>query len=588
MEFRSPLCALFMGAVCIAASVSPVSAEPPKPQSPYHAETWVTGAHFMGANGMYFGPEGKLHLASVVTSALFIVDHESGSILGMYGADKGVINPDDLAFNNEGLLCWTGIVPGKVGCITPEGEHYYVAELGANTSGPNPITFSDDGRLFVGECFFGSEIYEVDPTGKHVNTPRLITEKRKLGSTDPSVIERCGFNGMDLGPDGRLYGPRWFEHEVSVMDVESGSFDTWVDGFGAPAAVKFDNENRLHVIDSMTGEVFRIGSDKRKTLLATLPPGLDNLAFNREGRLFVSSYANGFIAEVLLDNSANHDNIRWVTPPGLSMAGSATVSRWQGEDVLVISDYYSLKYYSLATGELVHSATGIVNFVGGLGTVLSSSPAGEGKFLLTSWIDQQVKVWDENAEELVVDLRGMGAPIDGVIFNGEIVYSEAASRSVLSIPAQQVDKLSPVTKYKADGGSANGAIPAGLDVSEDQSLYMSEYGKQGRLLQLAEKGRWLASPRVINSELSQAEGLHVRDGFAYIAETSSAQKGATVSRVSLTSGKKTALASGLSAGIPAPPGFPPTMIFTGITVADDGTIYVPSDMNKTIYRLTPR
>ena len=35
-------------------------------------------------------------------------------------------------------------------------------EVAANT-GVNPITFSGDGRLFVSQCFFGTNLYEVDP-----------------------------------------------------------------------------------------------------------------------------------------------------------------------------------------------------------------------------------------------------------------------------------------------------------------------------------------------------------------------------------------------------------------------------------------
>ena len=27
---------------------------------------------------------------------------------------------------------------------------------------------------------------------------------------------------MDWGPDGRLYGPRWFNNEVVSVDVDSG------------------------------------------------------------------------------------------------------------------------------------------------------------------------------------------------------------------------------------------------------------------------------------------------------------------------------------------------------------------------------
>jgi hypothetical protein len=59
--------------------------------------------------------------------------------------------------------------------------------------GANPITFSDDGRLFVARDFMGTGLYELDPNG--VKPPRPIDEKL------------VNLNAYDFGPDGRLYGP---------------------------------------------------------------------------------------------------------------------------------------------------------------------------------------------------------------------------------------------------------------------------------------------------------------------------------------------------------------------------------------------
>ncbi len=78
---------------------------------------------------------------------------------------------------------------GIVGRRTPAGEvtQQFVSP------GVNPITFSDDGRLFVALDFSGDGLYELDPELK--NPPRLI------------IKELGWLNGMDFGPDGLLYGP---------------------------------------------------------------------------------------------------------------------------------------------------------------------------------------------------------------------------------------------------------------------------------------------------------------------------------------------------------------------------------------------
>jgi hypothetical protein len=66
--------------------------------------------------------------------------------------------------------------------------------------GVNPITFSPDGRLFVGLCFQGDGLYELDPD--------LIAPPRPIIEATPENPYPLGFmNGFAFGPDGRLYGP---------------------------------------------------------------------------------------------------------------------------------------------------------------------------------------------------------------------------------------------------------------------------------------------------------------------------------------------------------------------------------------------
>ena len=98
-------------------------------------------------------------------------------------------------FFSDGSWFWTSIMTGQVAGFDADGTLIEAAQL---TPGVNPITFSNDGRLFVSQCFFGTNLYEVDPLGKA--EARLISDELGPG---------CGLNGMDWGPDNRLYGPRW-------------------------------------------------------------------------------------------------------------------------------------------------------------------------------------------------------------------------------------------------------------------------------------------------------------------------------------------------------------------------------------------
>ena len=67
-----------------------------------------------------------------------------------------------------------------------------------------------------------------------------------------------------------------------------------------PSAVKFDSQGNLYALDSSSGEVLRVDTTTGSlTVIATLPAGLDNLAFDSEDRLFVSNIATGLVVEVL-------------------------------------------------------------------------------------------------------------------------------------------------------------------------------------------------------------------------------------------------------------------------------------------------
>ena len=170
-------------------------------------EVFITGAQIAGVNGMHFGPDGYLYAASVTGSDISVIDTENNKIIKRYGQSDGVIGPDDVAFNSKGEFYWTSILTGEVAGFDINGNKIISGNPGV---GVNPITFSDDDRLFVAQCFFDNGLFEMDPSGNL--EPRVIFEE---------IGDFCGLNGMDWGSDGRLYGPRWFNNEVVSVDVDT-------------------------------------------------------------------------------------------------------------------------------------------------------------------------------------------------------------------------------------------------------------------------------------------------------------------------------------------------------------------------------
>jgi sugar lactone lactonase YvrE len=290
-----------------------------EPASPSIVRTIVEGAALRGANGIIFDDRDVLHVAGVDARQIVVMDPETGEILDTFGPEIGVDVPDDLIFGPDGSLYWTTFYFGEVGRLAPDGAvtKQFVAP------GANPVTFSDDGRLFTSQCFAGETVFELSPD--------LDAPPREVISFPGTS---CGLNGMDWGPDGRLYGPRVFVGDVVRVDVDMGTFEVVADGFGIPVAVKFDHEGGLHVIDSLDGEIVRVDPiSGEKTTLARLTRGLDNLAFNSADRLFVSSFADKFIVELVQEGDCDTEGpcgeFRTVSPGGWAfpLASRSQVNR---------------------------------------------------------------------------------------------------------------------------------------------------------------------------------------------------------------------------------------------------------------------
>lgn len=512
----------------------------PEPEAPDGVTVLTQGGQFRGANGIHFGPDGRLYLASVATPAVAAIDPDSGEILELWGEDEGARSPDDIAFGPDGSAYWTDILHGTVTRRSPDGTHRVVADLGP---GVNPITFSDDGRLFVSQCFMDDQLYEVDPEG--AGEPRLVN-----GDLGPG----CGLNGMDWGSaDGKLYGPRWFQQEVVRVDVQTGEVETVAVGFGVPAAVKFDSQGRLHVLDALRGQVVRVNLDSGvQEVVATLQPGLDNLAFGPGDRLFVSSYADGFIVEVL--SSTEH---RTVIEGGINSPGGLALH--QGR--LYVGDTFALHSLDPNTGEDLHTVRDVIGF-SSQGSVASVHSMGE-NLVLTSWFDNAVRIWDPSTESLVTAFQA-AVPIDAIGFEGDVVATEYGTGEVVRFST--ADPESRTTLASGMDG------PAGL-ATHDGDLYVSE-NHTGRILKLLPDG----ATEVLAEDLSGPEGLAIADRLLYVVEAGAGR----LLAIDLETGNMAPVAEGLETNVPALGASPRTMIFNGVAVSG-GRAYVSGDKISAIY-----
>ena len=501
-------------------------------------------ASFRGINGILFGPDGDLYLTSVVTPAVARIDPESGEILDNWGVEDGAKSPDDLAFGPDGSVYWTDISNGEVAMRTPEGETRVVASPGV---GVNPITFSDDGRLFVSQCFMDTNLFELDPAGEA--EPRLIRDDLGPG---------CGLNGMDWGSaDGKLYGPRWFRGEVVRVDVDSGEMETVASGFEVPAAVKFNSEGVLHVLDSLRGEVVRVDEDGGKQVVARVQPGLDNFAFDADDRLFISSFADGFIVEAL-----SPETNRMVLEGGLNMPGGLALIGAGDATRLVVADFFALRQLDPATGDVLGVVRDVIGF-SDIGTSMSVHAADDGQLILSSWFDNAVRLWDPAADALVKIFGELAAPIDAIQFEGDIVASQWGAGNVIAFSPDNPEEK----RVLADGLEG----PAGL-TELDGSLYVTD-NIVGSLLRITDAGA-----EEVASGLEQPEGLAAANGSIYVVEAGAGR----VTAIDPVNGATWGVAENLELHVPPSGAFPNTMLFNGITT-DGETAWVAGDAANTIY-----
>lgn len=503
--------------------------------APLDVRVLASGANISGANGMQFSPDGRLFVASVIGSELVVLNPETGAVLERLA--EGVDGPDDVAFNSNGDFYWTSILTGEVAGRTASGERISAARL---TPGVNPLTFSDDGRLFVSQCFFDDKLFEVDPLG--VNPPRLIADDLGPG---------CGLNGMDWGPDGRLYGPRWFRGQVVSFDVDEGDMRVEATGFEVPAAVKFDSHGVLHVLDTLAGSVVRVEGQKQ-TVVATLEPGLDNLAFDAEDRLFVSSFVDGTVWRVEPDGA-----LTTLQPGGMAHPGAIAAAATPEGVVLLVADLHALRAFDAATGRNLWTERNVLG-VGELGSVLSVAVDGDG-LLLGAFTDNNVRIWDPARRRPRARIDDLQLPVSAVRYGDVIAVAEHASGQVRALNAG-------LPTVFATGLAA----PTDL-LTDGDRLWVSDRAA-GAVLQIGAGGKRI-EPVVIAQGLDAPEGLALWRGALLVREGESG-------RVYLLGPSGPELLVTLGAGSPpASDAQPPAMVLNDIVVVGD-MLYGTNELDR--------
>ena len=508
----------------------------------YELDRVVPPSQFHGVHGLAFDAQDVLYAGSVVGHSIYRVDTASGSVTSFVGAPDGMA--DDLVFLADGTVVWTSIQHGVVRARKGDGPVRKLADLVS----VNSINVRKDGRLFAAQVFGGDALWEIDPAG--ARAPRLIL--KDLG----------GFNGFDIGPDGKLYGPLWFKHQVVRIDPDSGALDVVADGFDTPAAANFDSSWNLYVLDTARGEVVRVDiRSHKKQVVARLATALDNLAIDSRNRLFVSNMADNGIQEIDVRSGAARQVVKGALAIPLGIAAVAEGAR----DTLYVADVFALRSVDAAQGKVVDIAR---SHAAGTPIGYPVAVTANQRHVIVTNNEGPVQRYERKTMRLVQSWRDTHAGNAIEMPSGALIVAQTTRGGLNKITGSGDGEQRSVIV-------ADLAAPLGLALAGEDAVYVSEMAA-GRVSRIDINSGAL---RVIAQGLDRPQGIATDGSGVLVVEAGKAR----LVRVEPGSDNVEVIARDLPIGLANVP-----ITLAGVAVGAGGTIYVTSDVENSIWRLKPR
>jgi len=258
----------------------------------YKAVRLVADTPFPGVNGATIGADGHLYVTHTGNGTITRINLKTMKASPFVKPYQAAFIIDDIAADDKGNIYATGTTPlvGEVYRIDKNGVRTVIAD---GMAAPNGIEYNKrTGRLFVTECFQGNRVYEVDPAG--IKPARLLIDKDVIPVPE----------GFDFDPDTNdLIIPDMGTGKILRVHPDTGAISTVAEKIAACIALTIGPDKKIYV-PALSGIVYRLNLDGSQVeKLAQLPPGLDNAAITRDGRLFVTSYWDATIFEVATDGS---------------------------------------------------------------------------------------------------------------------------------------------------------------------------------------------------------------------------------------------------------------------------------------------
>ncbi len=491
-----------------------------------------------GANGMQFGPDGKLYVVQAFGSQVTALDPATGAGQTVSPVGGPIVAPDDLCFDSRGMMYVTEVMSARVSVRTPDGQTRILVD---NVPGANGVTCYQD-RLFMDECRPGGRLFELFPDGR---APRLLADNLPLP------------NALSVGPDGQLYFPEIAAGEIWRIPLGGGTPERFIAGLAIPTAVKFDRKGVLTTTQAGNGEIAKIDIQSRaKTTVAKVRPGIDNFAIDANNRIFISHFIDGGVAEI-----QENGQERVLVPAGLLGPMGVAVG---SDGTLFAGDGMSIAAFApdgrqYRSGMLLDE--GFPGFIRGVAT-------GPGGTLYLTTSAGNVASYHPGTRAAQTFTTGLNELLGiACAADGSAIVAEAGAGRLLKVN----------TKGEVSVLASGLSRPAGVVAADDGSCYVSEESA-GRVVHVN------GGKSTVLEGLQKPQGLTLSGGQLFVLDVGSKE----LIAFSLSTKQRQTLATNLPVG--AAPGITPKPLmgvpdlvpgplspFAGLTCGSDGTIYIAGD-----------
>ena len=507
----------------------------------YTIERIVAGSGLHAANGIAFGPDGRLYVASVPGESIFALDTATGAVTVEVEPFAG--EADDLVFTPEGDLIWTAFMEGAVRRRDPDGG---LRDLATGLPGINGIALTRDGaRLFASQVFMGEGLWEIDLAG--VAPPRRVAD------------HTGGLNAFHFGPDGMIYAPSWDRGQVVRVDPQSGATTVLADGFGRPGAVRFDAADLLYVLDDESGELWaldRDGEHWRKRFIAKLATATDNMAMGSDGLIYVSNMCDNGVHAVDPRTGA----VRTVVSGALAFPRAIAMSAGPSGEEIHVADSGAYRIVDVRTGTVRDVARAVATPL----KFPSSVSVGPSHVVLTGEGLGVVQLYDRDGRH-VRDVEGLDRPSAAIeCTDGDVIVAEPGTGRLVRVKGD--DRTTIVEGLDQ---------PSALIDAGDGAAYVAESGA-GRLLRVSLSD---GAVHVVAEGLGALRAIALAPGGRMAVLDN---REGRLSLVEVATGVITPVAHGLPVGYLSLP-YPRS---GGVAVGADGSLYVAADVENAIYRIS--